>query len=235
MSAARLAELERALAVLRRRIGDSARAAGRDPAEVTLVAVSKTWPASDVLLAHQLGVADFAENYEREAAGKAAALAAAGCRPQWHFVGQLQRNKCRSLATYADLVHSLDRPEVARALGAAATRAGRVVGGLVQVAYAPAPGRGGVSPERAADLADEIAGTPGLELRGVMTVATPDRPARPDFAALHALAERLRQRHPGALVISAGMTGDLEDAVAEGATHLRVGTALFGVRPPPVG
>ncbi len=214
-----MAELERNLAGVRARIGAA-----------TLVAVSKTWPASDVLLLHRLGVEDFGENYGREAAAKAAALRAAGVVPRWHFVGGVQRNKCRSIAAYADLVHSVDRPEVATALGAGARYHRRTVGALVQVDYGGGAGRSGCDPADAAALADLVAATDGLALRGVMTVAPPGVPPRPVFAALRELSGRIARDHPGASDISAGMTGDLEDAVAEGATLVRVGTVLFGVR-----
>jgi pyridoxal phosphate enzyme (YggS family) len=232
---ARLADLERTLAAVRARLDAACRAAGRDAGEVTLVAVSKTWPASDVLALHSLGVTDFGESYDAEAAAKASALRQAGVTPRWHFVGGLQRNKTRSVATYADVVHSLDRPEVVDALGAAARRAGRVVTGLVQVRYDGDPGRSGAAPGDAEELADRVATTEGLTLGGLMCVAPPGEPARPAFAALRDLAARVRERHPEATTISAGMTGDLEDAVAEGANCVRVGTALFGGRTPPVG
>ncbi len=210
-------------------------AAVDDPEGVTLVAVSKTWPASDVQLLHRLGVHDFGENYDAEAAAKAASLAAMGARPRWHFVGGVQRNKARSVASYADVVHSLDRPEIVAALGAAAARAGREIDGLVQVRYDAGPGRSGVPPEEVRALADLVAGTEGLRLAGLMCVAPSGEPARPVFARLRALADEVRGDHPGATTLSAGMTHDLEDALAEGANCVRVGTALFGDRAPSVG
>jgi pyridoxal phosphate enzyme (YggS family) len=231
----RPADLERRLAEVRARIDDACRAAGRDTGTVTLVAVSKTWPASDVLALHGLGVTDFGESYDAEAAAKAAALRAMGVTPRWHFVGGLQRNKTRSVASYADVVHSLDRPEVVDALGAAARRAGRVVTGLVQVRYGGGAGRSGAAPEDVPALADRVAATEGVRLGGLMCVAPPGEPPRPVFASLRALAARVQREHPGATTISAGMTGDLADAIAEGANCVRVGTALFGGRTPPVG
>ena len=225
----RLDELAARLAHVTGRI-----AAVRDPAEVTLVAVSKTWPASDVLLLHRLGVTDFGESYDQEAAAKAAALRAAGVTPRWHFVGGVQRNKARSVASYADVVQSVDRPEVAAALGAAAARAGRTVDVLVQVRFDADPGRSGVEPAAVPALAGHVAGTDGLRLAGVMCVAPLGEPPRPVFARLREVAEALRRDHPGATTISAGMTNDLEAALAEGANCVRVGTALFGGRPPEV-
>lgn len=222
----RLADLERNLRALRERIAT----ATPHPEDVTLVAVSKTFPASDVLALFRLGVTDFGENYDQEAAAKAAALRDAGIEPVWHFVGGLQRNKARSVASYATVVHSLDRPEVVDALGKAAVRLGRTVTGLVEVRLDDDPGRSGASPQDVRGLADRVAGTPGLRLGGVMGVAPMGVPARPVFALLRTTAEAVRTDHPEATTISAGMTGDLEDALAEGANCLRIGTALFGGR-----
>jgi pyridoxal phosphate enzyme (YggS family) len=227
----RLEELAERLAALRARIA----AAAPDPDGVTLVAVSKTFPAADVLLLHGLGVTDFGESYDAEAAAKAAALRDAGVTSRWHFVGGVQRNKARSVASYADVVHSLDRPELADALGSAAARGGRTVTGLVQVRFDDDPQRSGVAPDGAGKLADRVAGTTGLRLGGVMCVAPYGVPARPVFAALREVAEAVRRDHPEATTVSAGMTGDLEDALAEGANCVRVGTALFGGRAPRVG
>lgn len=223
-------DLDAALAAVRGRIGDACRAAGRDPGEVTLVAVSKTFPAHDVLLMHGLGVADFGESYDNEASAKAASLAQAGVTPRWHFVGGLQRNKARSVAAYADVVHSLDRPQVVDALASAALRAGRTVDGLVQVRLDDDPGRSGVAPADAEALADHVAASGGVRLAGLMCVAPLSGEARAAFAALREVSERVRRSHPHATTISAGMTGDLADAIAEGSNCVRVGTALFGSR-----
>lgn len=234
MTDPRLDDLAARLAALTARIATACAAAGRDPVELTLVAVSKTWPAADVVRLAALGVRDFGESYAAEARDKAGALRAAGLDVAWHFVGRLQRNKCRSIATFADVVHSVDRPEVVTALSAAAARAEREIAALVQVSYDhdDDPGRGGCRPDQAIELARLVAGAPWLTLRGVMALAPLGAPAGPVFAELRTLAAALRTEHPGATVISAGMSGDLEDAVREGATHLRVGTALFGDRPP---
>lgn len=223
----RLDELAERLDAVRARI-----AAVRDPAEVTLVAVSKTWPASDVLLLRSLGVTDFGESYDAEAAAKAAALRDAGAGVRWHFVGGVQRNKARSVASYADVVHSIDRPELVVALASAAARAGRRIDALVQVRFDADPGRSGVAPEEAPALADEIAATATLRAAGVMCVAPLGEEPRRVFARLREVAGTIRASHPRATTISAGMTGDLEDALAEGANCVRVGTALFGGRGP---
>lgn len=223
----RLDELAARLDAVRARI-----AAVRDPAEVTLVAVSKTFPASDVLLLHRLGVTDFGESYDAEAAAKAEALRQAGVTPRWHFVGGLQRNKARGVAAYADVVQSVDRAPLVDALGNAAARAGRTIGCLVQVRFDADPQRSGADPAEVPALAAAIAATDGVTFRGVMCVAPLGEPPRPVFARLREIGEALRTKHPEATVISAGMTGDLEDALAEGANHVRVGTALFGGRAP---
>lgn len=231
-------QLARALAALERRVSTAAAAAGRDRRELTVVAVSKTWPASDVVLLHGLGQHDFGENRDQEARGKAADVAsllravAAPGPLRWHFIGQLQRNKARSVASYASWVHSLDRPPLVPALSRGAQATGRELTVLVQVSLDddPDPGRGGARPADVPALADAVATAPSLRLGGVMAVAPPHRPARPAFAMLRDLSQRLRRDHPAAGAISAGMSADLEDAIAEGATHLRLGTALFGTR-----
>lgn len=230
----RTAELAANLADVRERVARAAEAAGRAASEVTVIVVTKTWPADDVRRLASLGVVEVGENRDQEAAPKAAACADLGLR--WHFVGALQTNKCRSVATYADLVHSVDRPALVEAMGAAARRAGRTVGALVQVSLDPEDvrrdgRRGGAAPAQVPDLAALIAETSGLELRGVMAVAPLGTDAATAFARLGPVAAELRAAHPGATIVSAGMSGDLEAAVEAGATHVRVGTAVLGARP----
>jgi pyridoxal phosphate enzyme (YggS family) len=226
----RRAELAANLAEVRARIDAAGRAAGRDPAEVTLIVVTKTWPADDVRLLADLGVRDVGENRDQEAAPKAAACTGLGLR--WHFVGQLQTNKAKSVVRYADVVHSVDRPHLVRALAAAADGAGRRVGCLVQVRLEPVEGRGGAAPEEVLSVADLIDGATALDLLGVMAVAPLGEPPEPAFARLAEVAAAVRREHPAATWVSAGMSGDLEAAVAAGATHVRVGTAVLGRRPP---
>ncbi|GAB3153760.1 YggS family pyridoxal phosphate-dependent enzyme [Microbispora hainanensis] len=228
-------ELTAALAEVERRIEDACRAVGRSRSEITLIAVTKTYPASDVRLLAELGVAHVGENRDQEAAAKAAECAGLGLT--WHFIGQLQTNKVRSVASYAHMVHSVDRPRLVDALGREAVRAGREVDCLIQVALDAAPGeggagRGGAAPEEVPALAGLVAKTEGLRLRGVMAVAPLGEDPSAAFARLRAVAERVREEHPAADVISAGMSGDIPQAVANGATHLRVGTALLGRRKP---
>ncbi|MEP7055728.1 MAG: YggS family pyridoxal phosphate-dependent enzyme [Actinomycetota bacterium] len=229
-SNARVAELSANLAGVRRRIAAAAQSAGRDPADITLVAVSKTWPAADVLGLHSLGVVDFGESYDQEAKAKADALQTMGLDVRWHFVGRLQRNKCASIARYADLVHAVDRAEVVAALAAAAARAGREIGVLVQVSLDGDSARGGTPPGQVLELAATVAAAEGVTLRGVMAVAPLGGDPDDAFAVLSHAAEVVRAEHPGARIISAGMTSDLEAAISNGSTCVRVGTALFGRR-----
>jgi PLP dependent protein len=226
----RRAELAANLAAVRASIAAACAAAGRSAAEVQLIAVTKTFPVSDVMLLNELGVEDIGENKDQEAVPKVAACAAAGLAIRWHFVGQLQVNKAASVASYADMVHSVDRGRLVEALGRRAVAAGRQVRCLVQVSLDDEQGRGGAEPDQAPGLADAISAHEGLLLAGVMAVAPLGQPARPAYARLRDIAETVRSAHPGAQVISAGMSGDLGEAIAEGATHVRIGTALLGGR-----
>lgn len=230
----RPAELATNLRRLRARVDAACTAADRDPAEVTVIAVTKTFPASDVRLLAELGVADIGENRDQETRRKLADLRDLSVR--WHFVGGLQRNKARSVAGWADVVHSVDRSELVAVLGRAAIRRERPLVALVQVALDddPAPGRAGAPAADVERLADEIAGTDGLRLGGVMAVAPLLADPDPAFTRLAELAHKVRAAHPQATMLSAGMSGDLESAVRHGATHLRIGTALLGARSAPV-
>jgi PLP dependent protein len=235
---ARKEELLANLAAVRARIAAACESAGRQPGDVTLVAITKTFPVSDVRLLAGLGVLDIGENRDQEAAPKAAACADLEPRVRWHFVGQLQANKAKSVVRYADVIHSVDRPHLVEVLGARARAAGRRITCLVQVDLDEAPGhetasgapRGGALPADVPGLASAIAAQDGLMLGGVMAVAPLGSPPRPAFRRLTDVAAVVRAAHPGATMISAGMTGDLEEAIAEGATHVRVGTALLGGR-----
>lgn len=237
MPDSREVELAANLATVRERIAAACAAAGRPSDEVTLVAVTKTYPAADVLRLAALGVADIGENRDQEAAPKAAEVAAAGARVRWHFVGRLQRNKARSVAGYADLVHSVDSVRLARALAEAARDRPDPLGVLVQVSLDGDASRGGAVPGGPEDVdvdrvADAVAEAGSLALRGVMAVAPVGWEPAAAFARLADVAERLRRRYPQAAVISAGMSGDLEAAVEYGATHVRIGAALLGNRAP---
>jgi pyridoxal phosphate enzyme (YggS family) len=236
----RAAELAEGLARVRERVAAACAAAGRQADEVTVIAVTKTFPVSDIGLLVGLGVADIGENRDQEAKVKAAECAARGWAVRWHFVGQLQVNKVASVARYADIVHSVDRRKLVTELGARARAAGRRITCLVQVSLddgllAVPPeataGRGGASPADVPLLASMIAGEEGLVLGGVMAVAPLGEAPQPAFRRLRRVADQVRSNYPSARVISAGMSADLDAAIAEGATHVRVGTALLGGRP----
>jgi len=224
----RAAQLAANLAAVEQALAAACTTAARARAEVTLIAVSKTWPASDVAALAALGTGDFGESKDQEAVGKVAEVP--GVR--WHFVGRLQRNKARSVAAYADLVHSVDRPELVRALDRGAAAAQRRLPVLVQVRLDEDPGRGGAPRAAVLALADEVAGAEHLELAGVMAVAPLHGDPERAFAALAEVAADVRAGHPAATDISAGMSGDFPVALRYGATKVRVGTALFGGRPP---
>jgi pyridoxal phosphate enzyme (YggS family) len=216
------------LTALRERIAKACDAAGRSPGEVTIIAVTKTFPASDVRLLAELGITDIAENRDQEAAAKAAECDDLDLT--WHFVGQLQTNKVRSVISYADVIHSVDRPRLVTALSREAVRAERSVRCLIQVALDDAEGRGGARAEDVRVLADALAAASGLELAGVMAVAPLGADPAPAFARLAEIALSLRAAYPSAEMVSAGMSGDMEHAIVNGATHVRVGTALLGGR-----
>ena len=225
-------ELAANLAEVRERISAACAAAGRDTPSVSLIAVTKTWPASDVRLLSELGITDVGENRDAEAAPKAALCADLDLN--WHFIGQLQTNKSASVVRYASFVHSVDRIRLVRALGTAARRAGRVIQCLIEVSLDGDPERGGALPADVAVLAEALAGESGLVLAGVMAIAPLSEDPAQAFSRLAVSAAAVRAVRPAATMISAGMSGDLEAAVAAGATHLRIGTALLGVRGPVV-
>jgi PLP dependent protein len=223
-------EIAAGLAAVRSRIAAACQAAGRSAEDVTLIAITKTRPASDIRLLSELGVTDIGENRAQEAAAKAASCAALGLRLTWHFVGQLQVNKAASVISYADVIHSVDRLRLVSALGSRAMAAGRTVTCLVQVSLDDDPARGGAAADQVLPVADAIAGQDGLILGGLMAVAPLGVPPAAAFATLAELSARVRSVHPAAVMISAGMSEDLEQAIEAGATHVRVGTALLGGR-----
>jgi len=224
-------ELAANLAAVRARIDAACTAAGRAPEEVGLVVVTKFFPASDVRLLFELGVTDVGENKHQEAQAKAAETADLPLRR--HFIGAIQSNKAAAIAAYADVVESVDRLKLVGALDRGAHQADRVVDCLVQVSLDPpgATGRSGAAPGDVPALAAAIEEAGLLRLRGVMAVAPLGGDPLAAFERLAEVAERLRADHPGADVVSAGMSGDLEDAVKCGATHVRIGSAVLGTRP----
>jgi PLP dependent protein len=238
MTSARRDELAAALTAVRERIAVACAAAGRAPEEVELVAITKTFPATDAALLTDLGMLDLGENREQEAAAKVAELRE--LRPdaavRWHMVGRLQRNKARSVARWAAEIQSVDSVRLAHALDRAAGAA-REAGErtepldvLIQASIDGDPARGGCPLDALGELADEVAGSGELRLRGLMAVAPLGMDAGEAFATLAAAADRLRHDHPNATALSAGMTNDLEIAITHGSTCVRVGTALLGTR-----
>ncbi len=244
---ARRAELAERLAEVRGRIVAACRLAGRDPESVTLIVVTKTFPAADTLALMELGVQHVGESRDQQARVKAAEVAAA-LKPTapdlaqrepplcWHFVGQLQRNKLKSILSYSDVLQAVDRPQLVAPLAVAAQSRGEPVSVLLQVELAENsavtdPARAGIAPDRLLELAELVAAQPQLRLRGLMAVAprgiSPERP----FAHLAELSAQVRQVYPQATWLSAGMSADLEAAVRNGATHVRVGGAILGNRP----
>lgn len=224
------AALRDRLAAVDARIADAARAAGRDPADLTRIVVTKFHPAQLVRDLAELGVRDVGENRQQELSAKRAELADLdGIR--WHFIGQAQTNKARAIRQAASVVHSVDRERLADALDAAGEQGAPVLDVLLQVNLTDDPGRGGVAPEGLEALAAHTAALPTLRLRGVMAVAPLDEDAAPAFERLRGYADRVRAVVPDAGWISAGMTGDFVQAIAAGATHLRIGSAITGPRP----
>lgn len=234
----RRAELAERLARVEDRIAAACGRAGRSRDDLTLVVVTKTFPASDVCLLAELGVTQVGESRHPEAGRKVDEVRAAGhaglC---WHFVGAVQTNKAAAIARYSDLVHSVDRVRLVAALDRGAQRAGRLLDCLVQVDLGTAGDRGRIGPRAGASGADPdaviaaVAQAASLRLRGVMAVAPLDHDPVDAFDRLAAVAATVRDAHLGADIVSAGMSEDLEHAVRAGATHLRVGRAVLGERP----
>lgn len=242
----RTEELAQNLAAVRDRIARAAAQAGRGE-EPELIVVTKHFPAEDVARLYELGVREIGENKDQEASAKAEEAAALlrarhggayDANPlRWHFIGQLQSNKARSVVRYAASMHSLDRPSLLKALKKAAADRADPLSCLIQVdlreEIPEEDRRGGASPQEVPRLAEGLAGAEGLRLAGLMAVAPLGEPAGPAFGRLAGLHRDLLADHPGAQMLSAGMSGDLEEAVAHGATHLRVGRDVLGRRPYP--
>jgi len=226
----RRAELVASLGALRARIAAAAEGVGRDPRSITLIAITKTYPAQDIATLAELGVLDIGESRDQEARPKAEQLRELGLR--WHLVGRLQTNKARSVASYAAAVHSVDRMKLVRALTDATHDRPEPLDVFVQVSLDGDPERGGAPASELLALADAVAACPSLRLRGLMAVPPIAADADAAFAQLAELSRDLVAAHPGASAISAGMSDDLEAAVKNGSTHVRVGSALLGRRGP---
>ena len=229
-------EIAAGLAETEERIATACEAAGRSRKEITLIVVTKTHPASDVAILAELGVTDVGENRHPEAELKMEELRAmeadpVATLPRLHFLGGLQTNKAGAVARYADVVHSVDRVKLANSLSRGAEAAGRTLQCLIQVDFdATDPGRSGVVPAGIPELADTIAASEHLSLGGLMTVAPLGEDPVPHFEHLVRLSAELCSEHPDATIVSAGMSADFEAAIAAGATHLRIGRSVLGVR-----
>lgn len=224
-------EIEANLRAVRGRIAAACAEVGRDPGEVTLVVVTKFFPASDVRLLADLGVADVGENRHQEARSKAAECADLGLR--WHFIGGLQSNKAAAVAAYADVVESVDRAKLVGPLDRGAGERDRPVDVLLQVSLDQpgAEGRAGADAGELPALAGAVRDAAHLRLRGLMAVAPLGEDPRTAFGRLRGLHRDFCSDHPDATWLSAGMSGDLEHAIHVGATHVRVGSAVLGSRP----
>lgn len=217
------------LAAVDERIQDAARAAHRDPSAITRIVVTKFHPATLVTELHALGVRDVGENRQQELTAKRAELDGI-LDLRWHFIGQAQSNKARAVRAAADAVHSVDRARIADALDG--VDSDTVLDVLLQVNLTDDAGRGGVDPSGVEELAAHVAGLSTLRLRGVMAVAPLDEEPARAFERLRRSADAVRTVVSDAEWISAGMTGDFPEAIAMGATHLRIGSAITGPRPP---
>jgi PLP dependent protein len=217
--------LEERLARVRAQVADAAAEAGRDASAITTIVVTRFHPASLVRALAELGVTDVGENRQQDAGPKAAELRDLALT--WHFIGQLQSNKVRAVLEYASVIQSVDRSSLVDALEAT----GAVVQVFLQLNLTDDPNRGGVAPDGLEQLAERVLAAPHLTLRGLMAVAPLGEEPRAAFARVRAASDRLRRVAPTADALSMGMSGDFREAVLEGATHLRIGTAITGNRP----
>ena len=227
----RLSEIQSNLEIIQTRIKKACSAAGRDISEITLIAVTKTYPASDVDLLKQLGIENVGENRDQEASSKKSEVKS---EFKWHFIGQLQSNKAKSVVNYADLIHSVDRWSLAKEIQKSAQGINKVQPVLIQVDLdqsGPDPTRGGIWPAELSELAAAISQASHLELKGLMSVAPLGEKPELAFARLKDIRASFLKEHPQAQILSAGMSEDLEAAILHGATHLRIGSALLGERP----
>lgn len=222
-----MSELEKRLVAVRERIAEAASLADREKAELTTIVVTKFHPVSLIRELWDLGVRDFGENRHQEASTKAEELS--DLNLNWHFVGQLQRRKARQVRKYVSMIHSIDRDAVVRALVSGEGR----VDCFIQYNLTDDPARGGIDDSGLELLVENVCEAEGLRLCGVMAVAPLDEEPRAAFARLRGISERVRSLAPDATAISAGMSHDYAEAIAEGATHLRIGSAITGNRPEP--
>ena len=218
-------EIASNLSAVQERINNTLSLAGRTAQEITLIAVTKTFPASDVEILSQLGVCNFGENRDSEAAPKATSVAGT-----WHFQGQIQSNKLKSITSWSNVIHSLDELGHIQALDKVAAHR---IGVFLQVSLDGAQGRGGAQPSDLSELADAVMGSSNLDLMGLMSVAPLDVSSNEAFEKLGAIHSDFKASYPVAKYLSAGMSNDFESAIIHGATHIRVGSSILGSRPAP--
>ncbi|GAA3626480.1 YggS family pyridoxal phosphate-dependent enzyme [Kineosporia mesophila] len=223
-------ELAIGLESVRSQVAKACTEAGRDPAGATLVVVTKTYPASDIRLLAGLGVREVGESRDQEASPKVEE--SADLNLDWHFIGRLQSNKARHVARYAHSVHSVDRPGLISGLQRGAAEAGRTVRCFLQISLDGDSSRGGALAQDVPALADAVAASENLQLAGLMAVSPVTWDPNRAFSDLLDASAHLREQHPEAIDISGGMSGDFMQALRHGATHLRVGSAVLGQRPP---
>ena len=217
------AEISANLQAITARIVSAAESAGRSPEEITLIAVTKTFPVTDVKILYELGMRDFGENRDQEGSVKFSELPGDS---NWHFQGQIQSNKLKSIAAWADVIHSID--DISHAKKLSSLVAAKDI--FVQVSLDNLPGRGGVNPEQLHDFLGEVTALANLKVRGLMAVAPLDEPPLEAFKRLKTLSETVIKTHPNTWEISAGMSNDFEAAISQGATHIRIGSQILGVR-----
>jgi pyridoxal phosphate enzyme (YggS family) len=223
--------LAKRLGDARERIANAARAAGRSADDVKLIVVTKNHPVQLVFDLLDLGARDFGENRDQEAAPKAAEVRSVSpIVHNWHFIGQLQSNKAKSVVAYANSIHSLDRQSLLDALGRATSDRESPLDVFIQLNLTDDPGRGGIRDANLLAFAENVLAHPGLNLVGVMGVAALDNQLERDFGLIRAASEKLQSLKPSANQISAGMSEDFETAIAFGATHVRIGSAITGKR-----
>ena len=217
------AEISANLQAITARIVSAAESAGRSPEEITLIAVTKTFPVTDVKILYELGVRDFGENRDQEGSVKFSELPGDS---NWHFQGQIQSNKLKSIAAWADVIHSID--DISHAKKLSSLVAAKDI--FVQVSLDNLPGRGGVNPEQLLEFLGEVTAHANLKVRGLMAVAPLDEPPLEAFKRLKTLSETVIKTHPNTWEISAGMSNDFEAAISQGATLIRIGSQILGVR-----
>jgi PLP dependent protein len=223
--------IEKNLHRIKSQIAEAAIAAGRAPEDITLLAVSKTKPAADILAAYQCGQLDFGENYLQEAEQKIQALAGKGI--QWHFIGPIQSNKTRKISELFDWVHSVDRYKIAERLSQQRLETLKPLNILLQVNIDNEASKAGISTDQVLPLAEQIAALPQVKLRGLMAIPSAqdnyEQQCIP-FAKMQTLLQELHNQHPECDTLSMGMSGDMQAAIAQGSTLVRIGTAIFGNR-----